>query len=262
MPIVTVHVHDDMPSLLEISTVGTATVSIDSRFNGPPASGNGGYACGVLGTLIGSSAEVTLRKPPPLDTAMTIEQAKGQWTLSDGETAIATGHEVDLELEVPAAPSFEAAQAAESHYAGHDGHIFPTCFVCGPDREPGDGLRLFTGKLDERDVVASHWLPGDDVTDAHGQVDARVVWGALDCPTYFGGRLADFADLAVLGRLAAKLVAPVRAGERHVVIGWPLEEEEKRWSGGSAIYSADGELCAFARGTWVRVKESFPGVAG
>lgn len=246
--------------MLEISTVNAATVTIESRFNGPPTSGNGGYVCGALGSLIGNSAEVTLRKPPPLDTEMRVAHANGAWTLSDGETVVATGREADLELDVPAPPTFDEAEAAESNYLGHQKHLFPSCFVCGPERDHGDGLRLFTGKLDRRDVVASHWLPGDDVAGEHGQVGARVVWSALDCPTYFGGVIAEFGKLAVLGRLTAKIVAPIRVGKKHVVIGWPLDQEEKRWSGGSAIYSAQGELCAFARGTWVRIDESFPGL--
>lgn len=102
-----------------------------------------------------------------------------------------------------------------------------------------------------RDVVASHWDPGQDVAGKFGEVQRRIVWAALDCPTYFGGRVADFAKFAVLGRLTAKVVKPVEVGKRHIVIGWPIEAEERKWHGGSAIYTEDGQLCAFSRGTWV-----------
>lgn len=246
--------------MIEIPSMDTETAIIASRFNGPPNSGNGGYTCGILGSLIGDCAEVTLRKPPPLDTELTVEHVDGDWTLSDGESIVATGREADLQLDVPPPPAFEAAEAAEPNYIGFHEHPFPTCFVCGPDREPGDGLRLFTGKVDGRDIVATHWTPGDDVAGKYGQVQVRVLWGALDCPTYFGGALAGYDKMAVLGRLTAKLIEPVRVGQPHIVVAWPLEDEDKRWNGGSAIFTADGTLCAYARGTWVRVDASFPGI--
>ena len=44
-----------------------AVVSIPSRFNGPPLSGNGGYSCGVLAAFIDGPAQVRLHVPPPLD---------------------------------------------------------------------------------------------------------------------------------------------------------------------------------------------------
>ena len=52
-----------------------ATLSIDRRFCGPPGSGNGGYTAGRLAALIGDPAEITLRRPPPLETEMRVERA-------------------------------------------------------------------------------------------------------------------------------------------------------------------------------------------
>jgi hypothetical protein len=234
-------------------------LEIDKRFNGPPGSSNGGYACGVLGTLIGDCAEVTLRMPPPLDTPMQAQSDNGEWSLLDGDRLVATGKAAELELEVPAAPAFSEAKLAEHGYAGFKAHHFPTCFVCGPDRHEHDGLRLFTGPLEDRDVVASHWQPGRDVGDEFGLVEDRVVWSALDCPTYFGGRLAGYRPMAVLGKLTARMLGPVTVDEKHVVIGWPIESEERKWTGGSAIYTSDGELRAFARGTWVVIPDDHAG---
>ncbi len=225
--------------------------TIDSRFKGPPDSGNGGYACGVLGTLIGDCAEVTLRKPPPLDSPMSIDRTGDEWQLRSDDVAIATGVPAELELDIPAPPTLTEATSAEARYVGFEWHPFSGCFVCGPDRHEHDGLRLFTGRVDDRDVVASHWLPGPDVAGDFGAVKGRIVWAALDCPTYFGGRLADYPQVAVLGRLTAKILHPIEVGEPHIVVGWPIDREERKWHGGSAIYTADGELCAFARGTWV-----------
>ena len=44
------------------------TLVIDDRYNGPPASANGGYACGRIAAFVDGPARVTLRKPPPLHT--------------------------------------------------------------------------------------------------------------------------------------------------------------------------------------------------
>jgi hypothetical protein len=234
-------------------------VVIPRRFNGPPASGNGGYSCGVLGTLIGESAEVTLRMPPPLDRELLVdaqnEGGERRWRIFDGESLIATGRAAEPDVSCPAPVSLDLARAAESAYVGFQRHPFPTCFVCGPERAEGDGLRLFTGKVEGRDLVASEWTPGASVGTNAGTVEPAVVWSALDCPTYFGGRLNGYGQFAVLGRLTARLVGPVRVGEAHVVVGWPLGRDGRKWEGGAAVFSAEGELRAVSRGLWIELKQ-------
>jgi hypothetical protein len=58
---------------------------------------------------------------------------------------------------------------------------------------------------------------------------------------------------AVLGRQTATLRKEVRIGERHVVIAWPISRAPRKWEGGSAVFTAEGELCAFARGLWIEI---------
>ncbi|MBS1885546.1 MAG: hypothetical protein JSS97_21575, partial [Actinobacteria bacterium] len=50
-----------------------ATVTVPARFNGPPASGNGGYACGVLAAAVEGPVAVSLRRPVPLDRELEIQ---------------------------------------------------------------------------------------------------------------------------------------------------------------------------------------------
>ena len=45
---------------------------IPARFNGPPGSANGGYACGLFSEALGGGFEITLLLPPPLDTQLDI----------------------------------------------------------------------------------------------------------------------------------------------------------------------------------------------
>lgn len=225
-------------------------VVIPSRFNGPPTTGNGGYSCGVLATQLGDSAEVTLRKPPPLDRELRLEKRDGGVVLMDADAVIATARVAQPDVTIPEPPSYEAALAAQSHYEGFVRHNYPTCFVCGPARE--DGLRLFTGKVAERALVACAWTP-DATVGVDGVVDPRVVWSALDCPTYFAGKMMGYGLWALLGRQTATLSAPVRVGAPHIVIAWPIGKDGRKWEGGSAVFSADGELCAFARGMWIEI---------
>jgi hypothetical protein len=47
-------------------------VRFESRFCGPPGVANGGFACGSLAALADGPAEVTLRRPPPLDQPLEV----------------------------------------------------------------------------------------------------------------------------------------------------------------------------------------------
>jgi acyl-coenzyme A thioesterase PaaI-like protein len=226
-------------------------VSIDRRFRGPPDSGNGGYVAGLLAnSLGGSDCRVTLLKPPPLAVPLRIERTGDNSRLLDGDDVIATAARAAVSLEVPAPPSEEEAQAAERRFSGLTHHIFPGCFVCGPEREEGDGLRIFAGP--SRDQVASTWRPRPDLAGADGAVRVEFVWAALDCPGYFAVQNA--AGLAVLGTIAATLRAPVRAGELAIVTGWPIATEGRKHRVGTAIHGADGTLLASAQATWITLR--------
>ncbi len=229
-------------------------VIIDQRFNGPPESGHGGYVCGVVAGLIGGPAEVTLRRPPPLDQPLEVQRLEhDRVALRDGETVIVEGAAASVEIDVPEPVSFADAEAASTSYIGAQQHAFPTCFGCGPRRTEGDGLRIFPGRVEGRDIVAAPWMPDSTLTDEKRTVWPEFVWAALDC----SGGWALLAQLperpVVLGRLAAKLLAPVRGEERCVVIGWPLGEDGRKLYSGTALFSEGGELRAFARATWVRL---------
>ena len=149
------------------------TLTIDGRFNGPEGSGNGGYTCGLIAGLLGRTAEVTLRRPPPLDRPLDVEREGDRLLVRDGDALMAEAEPAKVELDVPAPPSYREAERASARYPGFEEHSFPTCFVCGPAREPGDGLRIFAGPMGAG-RVASPWTPAE--------VAPELVWAALDCP--------------------------------------------------------------------------------
>ena len=120
------------------------TVTIESRFNGPDGSANGGYACGLVASLMPSSiageTTVRLKAKPPLDTPLAVAPTDEGVELRQGEAVVAQGFGATVQWEdVPAAPSVAEAEAAQARYTGFHTHVFPRCFVCGPEREEGDG---------------------------------------------------------------------------------------------------------------------------
>jgi hypothetical protein len=215
---------------------------IDPRFNGPAGSANGGYTCGLVAGLLGGVAEVTLRSPPPLGRPLQVEQVDDRVRVFDRERLVAEAVPTELELEIPEAPSYADATQASERYPGFGEHAFPTCFVCGPQRKSGDGLRIFAGPLaDGR--VASPWVVPDEI-------DSAFVWAALDCP---GAYAVEFGQRGnpVLGRLTAHVEHLPHPGERCVVMGWPLGEEGRKLYAGTVLFGEDHRLLGSARTTWI-----------
>jgi hypothetical protein len=210
---------------------------IDRRFNGPADSGNGGITCGMLaGHVSADVVQVTLRKPPPLETDLTVKDGQ----LLDGDVLIAEAVPGSVDVTPPPAISVAAAEEAATRFAGLLGHPFPTCFVCGTART--DGLGLTAGPVGDG-VVAVAWTPTESTP--------VMVWAALDCP---GGWSADLPGRPmVLGRMAARIDALPTVGEKHVVQGWLVGGEGRKVHTGSALYGPSGDLLAVAQATWITI---------
>ncbi|RMG78529.1 MAG: hypothetical protein D6714_17850 [Bacteroidetes bacterium] len=231
----------------------TSTVRIDRKYCGPSNSGNGGYVSGIIAKAAPFSAEVTLRLPPPLDKDLILVQTPDRVELLDGDQLVGEAVPVEFDLEVPPPPDFEAAVAASKKYSGFHEHPFPNCFVCGVNRQPGDGLNIFAGKI-APDQVAAPWVPHAGLSSDGRVVDFEYHWAALDCPG--GWTYLDPARLIVLGRMAVKIVEKVKVNEKHIVFGWNRGVEGRKIYTGTAVFRADGTLCAFARATWIALKKS------
>lgn len=232
-----------------------SVVRIERRFRGPPATGNGGYVAGLVAAALGgSNCTVILKSPPPLDRDLTLETEDAIATLSADDKVVVTAASEPVEIEVPPPPSLEAARDSEPRFTGLSHHIFPGCFVCGPDRESGDGMRIFPGAVgDPANQVAATWQPDESLTDRSGHVRPEFLWAALDCPGYFAAE--DRAGMALLGQMSATIHRPVRAGERLIVTGWPIESRGRKHRVGSALHDAQGQLVAAAAATWITLKD-------
>lgn len=225
----------------------TTNLTIDWRFNGPPGSANGGYTAGLLARELGAphGAVVTLRRPPPLDTPLDVAPTAAGVAITDPDgQVIADAAPAVLGDEALVAPvSWAAAVEASRHYSGLTTHPFPTCFVCGPDRSPGDGLRLFPGRVDATRTAAPWLVPGD--------VDETLVWAALDCP---GGWAVPLEDRPyVLGRISASVTNAPEPGSQCVIMGEVLDEQGRKAQVRTTLYDAAGTPLARALSTWIAI---------
>ena len=104
--------------------------------------------------------------------------------------------------------------------------------------------------LEGRDVVAAPWIPDASLGDPGGRVSEELVWAALDCPGAFAVGFSERGE-TVLGRMAVRIDARPKLGERHVVIAWPLGEDGRKLYAGTALFTERGELLGIARQTWI-----------
>jgi hypothetical protein len=238
-------------------------VVIDHRFCGPADSGNGGYTCGMIARHVGNPAEVTLRQPPPLDRPLAVQRADDGAGVYDGDTLIAEARPVEtVAVDVPEPVSFADAgtAAADSWIVTRpEGHPFPTCFVCGPGRAVGDGLRVFVGPVGDRvGVYAAPWVPDASLRAPADEehVAPEFVWATLDCSGGIGGLYDAFESGVphVLGRFTAEMITPVAVGDGCVALGWQLGADGRKVQTGSALFGGDGRLVGRARATWIRLQ--------
>lgn len=218
-------------------------IIIDAAHNGPPGTGNGGWTAGLIGAWLESRpAEVTLRKPPPLETPLSVATtAEGLEVVSPEGKVIATARARGAEIQAVPNVGVEEAREASKRYPGHGFHHFPTCYVCGPRRP--DGLRIFPGRVDEGRTAA--------IFDVPAGVDEPMVWAALDCP---GGWTVIESDYPwVLGRIAAIVDELPKPGDECVVMGEVISRQGRKAVVRTSLYAPLGGLLARAEATWIKI---------
>jgi len=211
------------------------------RYRGPLTSANGGYACGRLAAFVDADeVEVTLRLPPPLDRPLRVERADDDVRLLDGEAVVAEARRAPVEAEPPAPVSVEDADAARERHAREWTPDFRECYVCGV-RE--DGLEIRVGLVTDREPL--HAAP-----IALPEIGEEFVWAAIDCPGAYAVGAEGRGDI-VLGRMTARVDRVPDVSEQCVVASWPLGGDGRKLYAGTALFTADGELLALARQTWI-----------
>lgn len=244
------------------------SIRIARRFNGPHDSGNGGYAAGLAARRLPSaeSVEVTLRAPIPLETDMYVHAQGDGVDIMDGAnppTLIMSAHPTRLAAPEARSPGLEAATVAAQTYRGAEDHVLPHCFVCGPARKVGDGLRIFPDWLKDPagvenpnlfPIVAAPWQPTPDLADASGFIAPEFMWAALDCP----GAFAIDREPILLGRMSARILAQPKTDAPIVVIAWAKGQDRRKFFAGSALFCEAGNLLAFSEQTWIQIDQHAP----
>lgn len=235
-------------------------LTIPRRFNGPAGSANGGWTCGALAEASGLPDPVTvrLRQPPPLERPFSLLETEGseptQVELRDGDEQVAIALAQGPERWSTVTPvSVEVAAAAAAAYVGFADHPFPRCFSCGPDREAGDGLRIFPGRLEPddegRDRVAAPWSPREPLT-------RPVLWAALDCAGAWSSDLENRP--LVLAQMCVRMsegrsLSDVLPGATYVVVGTLLGVDERKTWTATALFDDQEQLLAQAEQLWIAV---------
>ncbi|GAB7103240.1 hypothetical protein JCM4814A_15540 [Streptomyces phaeofaciens JCM 4814] len=230
------------------------TITVPGRLCGYPGVAFGGFVAGTLaGRVAAGTVRVDFRRPTPVEVPLGLARTAGGGAVltgADGVLAVAAAGELDLE--VPAPPSWEEASAAAEAYRAAPPEGVVDCFGCGLDRTPDTGLRQHCGVVPGRDLVATAWTAGPALADTEGMLPAELVWGALDCPGNAAGRLrGTVREGALTASLTARLLRPVPVSSRLVSYAWVLAEEGRKHRMGAALTTAGGELCAVASALWV-----------
>lgn len=231
--------------------MGNLTLTVAKRFCGPPASSNGGYFCGLVSALSPQIRTVRLMKPPPLDTSLdVVEMPESVIAIRHGEAVVGQSRPGTLELDPPVPPSYVETLDASLHYAGFSEHPFPTCFVCGPQRTRGDGMRVFAGPVAGRQIVAAPWVPDASLDAGDGKVRPEFMFAAMDCPGCFAANKSG-RGMWLLGEFTAHVDRRVHIDEPCRVIGWHISSKGRKHEAGTALFDEEGELCSRAKAVWI-----------
>lgn len=228
-------------------------VTIAQQFNGPPTTGNGGYVSGLVAAALDHEGPVAamLRTPPPLDTPLTWEHDDEEVRLlTHGGAVVGIAKPGSFEREAPAFVDAEGVEAGLKAYPGFHQHPFDLCFTCGTQREPGDGLRIFSGPVEER-TTAAPWDAHEAFAEEDGLIGAPVTWAALDCP---GGWAADFSEQPMLlGTMTAEVYQAPEAGRRYHAVGQLDRQDRRKFFTATALYTPEGELIGRAEQIWIQI---------
>jgi len=237
------------------------SITISRRYCGPPNSANGGYAAGTLARFIDGAAEVTLHRPPPLDTPLRVVSRDGAAELFDDDALVATAVATNIRIAAIDVPDTRDAAAAAGRTFPAALHALPTCFVCGPLRDHGDGLRLHVGPVDPADsewngVLAAPWVPDGDFGADDGLVRPEIVWAALDCPTAYACGDGSGMPGILLGRQSIAVFRRPAVGEACVVASQYRSQERRKHFAEAALSGPGGELLAICKTTWIEVSDA------
>jgi len=238
------------------------TITIDPAYHGFEGAGHGGYTSGMAAKIAGGPVEVTIRRRIPVGEPMEVRRLEGgriELRGAEGPILQAAPGEPRVELPTPVGPA-EAEDAAR-RFLGYTWTPSSTCLTCGTHRDEGEGLRVFPGPVAGRPgLVAAPWVPHPNFAGQDGLLPEEFVWAALDCPGAWAlrGDPSEPYRRTVTVQMTARVDRPVRAGEPHVVMAWPVPGRRRLLDAACAVIGPDGRVAAVATTVWLPAER--PGV--
>jgi hypothetical protein len=228
--------------------------TVSPAYQGITAVAHGGYVAGLFAPRSSGPTRVTLRRPPPLDTRLTVNETR---LVDDaGKTIMEAGPGDELEGMPPVILEEARSRAPHARFADHP---YPECFMCGTNRD--DGFHLRVASPDQEGLAVGTWTPASPLLGDSAIVPPEFVWAVVDCLTVWS-----FADQwddpgwwpAVTGQITVEELAPVHRGEAHVVVGRVRMKEGRKVMVDAVVSDADGRLCAKGRAVWVVIAMDRP----
>jgi hypothetical protein len=231
-------------------TSHSQTMIIHQRFSGPPGCGNGGYVSGRLAALLDEpQVVVSLMRPTPVDTPLPVEALPGGGiALMVGGQPAVTAMADQTPLHVP--PTLTLDRALSGHRPHR--HLFPGCFVCGPDC--AGGLHIYPEKVGDG-MCAAHWTPGWELADDDGYVRLEFLYAALDCPGAFAALGGVFDRPTLLGRFQVRTHRRPRADEPLTVGAWARGQDGRKHAVATALYDSEGKCLAASQAIWIELRQ-------
>jgi hypothetical protein len=225
-------------------------LSIGRRFQGIPGIAHGGYAAGLLAEHLGDGpVEVTLRRPPPLDTTLDLRADGETFILRDqAGRDVLQAEPVTTSIEPP--PTVDPLLAMEVQPLDRfRRHPYPVCFVCGVGPQ---STELRVGAVGDG-VVAGAW----QLDPRFGDSPVRaLLWAAFDCVQAWAFAVR-WDEPGWWPAVTARLTVDVRRlpepDRRYAIVGWLRARTGRRIEVCSYLLQPDGQVTAAARGRWVHV---------
>lgn len=234
-------------------------IIISKHFEGPTDLTLGGYISGLMAVHLDSdTVEVTMRKPTFMERPLMLDTTiPDRVFLYDGDLLLNEARPIELKMEIPEPISLEQAKKASRRDTAA---AFPKCFGCGSARSENKGLHLRSGPVQGRNMVAIDWIPRADVVGAREgeKVPETMVLAAMECPIAKAMELEDIRkpeEMAVLGRMTAKIIALPQVNEQYYFVGWPIERAGRRIEIAGTLNTQKNEILAMSRLTFVVLRE-------
>jgi len=258
----------------------TQIIQLPQRFRGPPASGNGGIATGLIACLgekllgepiqrissrllravpLASPMTFTSQITEPNTVSISIGDSDGPaftgWASKDSSTPIMSNETVAL-LASNAVLTKEKLDRFENHVEqlNPSSADFAGCFVCGPKAE--FGLRLRPRPVTD-EISWLSWNPGERWTDDNRLALLPAI-ASLDCTAAIGfhreGHLTQ-DESALLGSFDATIIEkpPTRPAGNLRIVARTRSRDRRKIFTDIGLFSPTGQPYVLGLATWIVV---------